>query len=50
MQHLNFTKQLLLKEKRRQQIETLKVVGYMVAETLTAISIFVFAYLYFKYV
>jgi len=32
------------------QIENLKVVGYMVAEALTAISIFVFAYLYFKYV
>ena len=41
---------LIKKYQRRQQIETLKVVGYMVAEALTALSIFVFAYLYFKYV
>ena len=47
---MSYAKQNIIKYQRRQQIETLKVVGYMVAEALTAISIFVFAYLYFKYV
>ena len=47
---MNYANILIKKYQRRQQIETLKVVGYMVAEFLTGLSIFVFAYLYFKFI
>ena len=36
------------KYKNKQRIETTKVVLYMIAELLTGLSIFLFAYLYYS--
>ena len=45
---MNQTQQLIKKYQSRQRKETTKVILYMVAEALTGISIFIFAFAYYS--
>lgn len=47
---MTYAKQNIIKYQNRQRKETAKIVAYHFCEVLTAIAIFAFGYLWFRYV